>query len=295
MTSSDPYRVAPTPLSPLVSTQWLADHLGADGLVVLEAGRADTAAHRVPGAGFASLRSGRSGFSGEGPFSVTRPTAAQFERAASALGVDADSTVVLYDAQTGRWAARLWWLFRAFGHERVAVLDGGLPKWLAEERPLAEGTTTETTDAATPVAAAARFLARERPGLWAEKSELEAVLAGRADAVLLCAVPRDEFVGATTAGRPRGGHIPGSVNLPAAGLLARDGRLLRPELLAERLRSVLGDAPTAGRRVIAYCGAGVDATVAALALTLAGETDVAVYDGSLEEWAADPVAPLVAA
>lgn len=284
----------PTPLRPLVSTQWLADHLGSERLVVVDAsvvmtdrpGRppAFVTGHdrylvegHIPGAVFADLLDAFS--DPEGRFGFTRPDAARFEAAASALGIGDDSTVVVYDGAIGTWAARLWWLLRSFGHERVAVLDGGYRAWLAEGRPTELGHVEP--------AGGIRFTARPREELWASKAEVEDVVAGRARASLVCAVPEPEFAGAVLA-RSRAGHIPGSISVPAASLLARETRtFLGEDALRERFAGTDGD------RVIVYCGGGIAATADALALTLLGHDDVAVFDGSLNEWAADPEAPLV--
>lgn len=296
MTADAPATAAPVLTSPLVSTQWLADHLGADGLVVVDAsvvnftrpdGRVGyLSGHElylveghVPGAVFADLVDEFSDPDGAYPF--TRPDAERFAAAAGALGVGGDATVVVYDSAVGQWAARLWWLFRAFGYDRVAVLDGGLTRWRAEERTLDTGQVE-------PVPAA--FTARERPELWVTKADVEAVVRGEAQAALVCSTPPKEFSGEVVT-RSRAGHIPGSVSAPAGLLVDRErNTLLAPDALRARLEPALG-AP----RIITYCGGGIAAAASALALTLLGERSVAVYDGSLNEWAADPAAPLVTA
>jgi len=189
------------------------------------------------------------------------------------------TTVVVYDTAVGQWAARLWWLFRAFGYDRVAVLDGGLKKWAAEDRELALGHVEP---------ARAVFTAEPRPELWAEKADVEAVVRGEREAALVCSVPPKEFTGEVVS-RPRAGHIPGSTSAPAGLLVDREhNTLLEPDALRERLAPALG-AP----QVITYCGGGIAAASSALALTLLGERSVAIYDGSLNEWVADPDAPLV--
>src|ERR1700712_1328942 len=140
----------PALVSPLVSTQWLADYLGSDNLVVLDAtllpftsptGKPGfltgheqyLVAGHIPGALFADLVEEFSDTEASVPF--THPSAEAFEAAVGALGIDNDTTVVIYDASVGQWASRLWWLFRTFGYDRVAVLDGGYKKWVAEGRP----------------------------------------------------------------------------------------------------------------------------------------------------------------
>jgi thiosulfate/3-mercaptopyruvate sulfurtransferase len=284
--------------SPIVSTQWLADHLGGGhlggGLVVLDASVlsitlpsgawAYLSGHEqylveghLPGAVFADLIDELS--DPEGSYAFTRPDAERFETAVGELGIDNETTVVIYDSGVGQWAARLWWLFRAFGYDRVAVLDGGLTKWRAEGRALETGHVP---------AEPALFEARERPELWVDKEFIAGVLQGDHDAALICAAPAKEFTGEVVA-RVRAGHIPGSTSTPAVRLVDRENRAYLPHV---ELRNIF--APALGRpRIVTYCGGGIAAASAALALTLLGETSVAIYDGSLHEWAADPSLPLV--
>lgn len=314
----------PAPLlsTPLVSTQWLADHLGRDGLVVLDAtvlhvkAPTTTAGYRwlsgldqylvdghIPGAVFADVLEV---FSDPAkPFGFARPDAEQIVAAAASVGIASDSAVVLYDDSVGQWAARIWWLLRSFGFDNVAVLDGGLTKWRAEERPLERGHVEP--------AASAGFTAVERPEFWADKDDVAAVVAGDAEATLVCALPPAEFSGESSS-RSRAGHIPGSLSLPAGRLVDRaDNALLQGAALSEKLAPVLGatsatdagaSAPAAGTpaasasrelapRIITYCGGGIAAAAAALALTAAGTDNIAIYDGSLNEWTADENAPLV--
>ncbi|HEV7741970.1 MAG TPA: rhodanese-like domain-containing protein [Pseudolysinimonas sp.] len=270
---------------PLVSTQWLADHLGAESLVVLDASVAGytrpdgrhgyLSGHElylleghIPGAVFADVIDELSDPDGAHPF--TRPGAARFAAAAGELGIDNDTTVVVYDSAVGQWAARVWWLFRAFGYDRVAVLDGGLTSWRAEDRTLDLGHVAPTPR---------EFVAVERPQLWADKQFVEGVLSGEHEAALVCAAPPQDF---------QRRHIPGSSSAPAARLVDRELRTyLDPAGLAGVLAPALGSP-----RIITYCGGGIAAASAALALTLLGEESVAVYDGSLNEWASDPEAAL---
>jgi thiosulfate/3-mercaptopyruvate sulfurtransferase len=287
---------APALPSPLVSTQWLADHLGATGLLVIDASVASyqrpdgrigyLSGHEqylldghVPGAVFADLIEELSDPEGAYPF--TRPDAERFAAAAGALGVGPGTTVVVYDTAVGQWASRLWWLFRAFGFDRVALLDGGLAKWRAEARELVLGHVEPT---------AAAFTASPRPELWVEKADVEAVVRGEREAALVCSTPPKEFTGESVP-RPRAGHIPGSSSVPAGFLVDREhNTVLDPEGLRARFAPVLG-AP----RIITYCAGGIAASASAFALTLLGERSVAIYDGSLNEWVADPEAPLVTA
>lgn len=289
-------RMTLTPPSPLVSAQWLADHLGADDLVVVDAsvvsytqpnGKPGSlsgheqyiADGHVPGAVFADLIEDFSDPDGRYPF--TRPDAARFAAAAGALGIGPDTTVVVYDTAVGQWAARFWWLLRAFGHDAAAVLDGGLTAWTAEGRPVERGHVEP---------AATVFASVERPEVWVDKGYVERVVAGEEDAALVCAVPPKEFTGETPS-RDRAGVIPGSRSVPAGRLVDRDARTVLPDAELEELF-----APVRGAaRIVTYCNGGIAAAAAALQLVRLGETDVAIYDGSLNEWAADPDAPLVAA
>jgi thiosulfate/3-mercaptopyruvate sulfurtransferase len=275
---------------PLVSTQWLADHLGADGLVVLDAtavasrdaegrtayvsGRQAFAGRRIPGSAFADLVTGFS--DAEAPFAFTRPRADEFARAAAAVGVGPETTVVLYDTALGQWASRLWYLFRAFGHDRVAVLDGGLTKWSAEGRPL-ETEDAAVTPATVPLAAA------EREGFWVGTEDVAAIVDGARPGALVCGTPARDFAVR---------HIPGSTSAPVARLLDHETNAFLP---VPRLREVLADVLAASGPIVVYCGAGIAAAADALALTLLGRDDVLLYDGSLGEWTADPAAPLASA
>jgi len=280
--------------APLVSTQWLADHLGSDNLVVLDAtvvpyvqpnGRggylsghdAYLVEGHIPGSFFADVIEVFSDPAGPYPFS--RPSAELFEAAAASVGVTNDSTVVVYDDAVGQWAARIWWLFRAFGYDRVAVLDGGLPKWKLEERE---------TDIGWVEAPTGSFTATERPELWANKADVEAIVAGETEASLVCALPPKEFSG-EVGYRSRLGHIPGSISTPAGRLVDRQSNAFLPEA---ELGEKFGPALQADR-IVTYCAGGIASASDALALTLLGHRNVAIYDESLNEWVADESAPVV--
>ena len=279
--------------SPVVSTQWLADHLGAEQLVVLDAtvllftqpnGRVGyLSGHEsylinghLPGAVFADLVEELS--DPNGPYPFTRPNRARFEAAVGALGIDNETSVVVYDAVVGQWASRLWWLFRAFGYDRVAVLDGGLAKWVAEERDTELGHVQP--DAAT-------FTASERVDLWASKEEVAAIVAGTQPGALVCGIPPKEFSG-EEGHRARRGHIPGSISVPAGRLVDRSTNALVEDAT---LTALLAPALTQ-ERVVTYCNGGIAAASDALALTLLGHTNVAIYDESLNEWAVNESLPL---
>ena len=284
----------PVLTSVLVSTQWLTDYLGSDKLVVLDATVLPYAAPsgrpgflsghekylvdgHIPGALFADLIDEFSDSSAKLPFTHQKPE--DFAAAAGALGIDNETTVIVYDASVGQWASRLWWLFRSFGYDRVAVLDGGLTKWLAEGRETQTGHREP---------AAATFAATYRPELWATRSEIEDIVHGREQGSLVCGLPPKEFSGEEGA-RARRGHIPGSINVPAGRLVDRDTNAVISE---EALRVAF--APVVDvERIVTYCAAGIAASADAFALTLLGHRNVAIYDGSLIEWTADELLPVV--
>jgi thiosulfate/3-mercaptopyruvate sulfurtransferase len=208
------------------------------------------------------------------------PPAAQFADAMERYGVGDDSRVVLYDAGANTWAARVWWMLRAFGFRRAAILNGGLKKWTLEKRPLAAG-----ADAAP---ARGKFTARAQPALIADWKEVLAAL-DDPGVRLVNALSADEHAGKVTrVARP--GHIPGSGNVPAGSLIDPVTNTYRS---ADELRAMFERAGLLGpQRVIAYCGGGIAACGDAFALTLLGVKDVAVYDGSLVDWSARPELPM---
>lgn len=286
---------APSLLGPTVSTQWLADHLGSENLVVVDTTVLQVSSFdgrytwlsgldqylvtgHIPSSVFADLIEEFS--DPRGAYGFARPDAARFEAAATEIGVDNESTVVVYDAGVGQWASRLWWLFRTFGYDRVAVLDGGLAKWKAEGRPLETGHVQPRTGAG--------FRSAERPELWVGKEHVASIVDGRTEASLVCGLPPKEFAG-LTGQRSRLGHIPGSLSAPAGRLVSRETNALLPE---EQLRETFEPALNREVPIVAYCAGGIAAAADALALTILGRNDVVVYDGSLNEWSADENAPL---
>lgn len=208
------------------------------------------------------------------------PDPEHFAARLGALGVDASCDVVAYDGSGVQMSApRLWWMLRAMGHERVAVLDGGLAKWRAEGRPVESG------EGSAPVPRV--FRPSPRPGLVRNRAEVAAAIAARS-AQLVDARVGPRFRGEVEEPRPglRRGHIPGALNLPFTDLVDPvTGVYLAPELLRERLTAAGVDL---SRPVVASCGSGVTACSLALALQLAGAGEVPVYDGSWSEWGRGP-------
>jgi thiosulfate/3-mercaptopyruvate sulfurtransferase len=274
----------------LVSTAWLAARLEHPDIAIVDASvvkelskgdlwvsdRAAFEAGHIPGARFADLVSDFSDV--EEAFAFTRPTAARLAAAAQAIGLTNRQRIVVYDNSTGIWATRLWWLFKAFDHDAVSVLDGGLTAWRAEGGSLVRG---------PGVVKPKDFAAHERPGFFVDKDEVRAIVEGRAKGRLVCVLRPQVFAG-TEQRYSRPGHIPSSINLPYLDLLGPDNRLL-PE---SALRNALAPLLVAGERVILYCGGGVTAAGTALVLTLLGARDISIYDGSLSEWSADSSLPM---
>ena len=276
----------------LVETDWLAAHLkdpdlrifdctvyltpGGDGAVKIESGRAHFDAGHIPGAGFLDLISDLSDTRQSLRFMM--PPAEQFAASVGKGGLGDDCRVVLYCAGPPMWATRVWWMLRAFGFDNAAVLNGGWSRWKAESREI-------STEA--PAYPPASFTPRPRPGLFVGKDEVAAAIAD-GETCVLNSLSRDMHAGKVASG-PRAGRIAGSVNLPAMELLGDDLRLLDDDVLRERLGGV---GAGGGKRIITYCGGGIAATLTAFALARLGHGDVAVYDGSMSEWSADPSAPM---
>lgn len=269
--------------TPLVSTEWLAAHLGEPGLVVLDASwylpqqqrdpRAEFVAGHIPGARWFDLDAA-SRHDTDLPHML--PTAGHFARTMQSLGVGSGTRVVVYDGSgTQMSAPRLWWMLRAFGHDAVAVLDGGSAAWRAGGRALEQG-----EPAAVP---SETFAARFRPELVATRDDVERLLAsGRG--TMCDARSRERFDGLVDEPRPglRRGHMPGARNLPFTGLVdPATGRYWPPEVLRAQLE-VAGVPPD--RPVVATCGSGVTACSVALAVQVAWGREVPVYDGSWAEW-----------
>lgn len=270
-------------MDPLVSTEWLAGQLGAPDLVVFDAtyylpnenkdGPALFRDGHIPGARFFDI--------GEVADMDTAlphmvPTPGRFEKLLSALGVGNGSRVVFYDQKGLQSAARGWWLMGLFGHDGAAVLDGGLPKWRAESRPVESGVPA----AATPAVFKATFRAARLRGL----GDMMQPDSGR---VVLDARAAGRFHGTVPEPRPGlpGGHMPASRNVPSTGLLAPDGTMLPPD----RLRAIFAEAGVDGTLpVVTSCGTGVTATILTLGMVRAGLPGGAVYDGSWTEWASHP-------
>jgi thiosulfate/3-mercaptopyruvate sulfurtransferase len=278
---------------PLVETDWLQSHLDDPAIRVLdctvhlrpaegggvrpESGREDWARSHVPGSGFADLINDLCDPDSRLPLMM--PTPERFADAMGRYGVGEGTHAVLYDSGNGAWAARVWWMLRAFGFDSASVLNGGWQKWTAENRPVSD---------AAPQHPPARFVPRPRPQLIAGRDR---VLAAVRDggACVINALSPEEHSG-EVARLPRPGRIAGSVNVPVQSLIdpATNAFLPQDQLRAAFERVGALD----GRPIITYCGGGIAASGDAFVLAMLGVKDVALYDGSLSEWTADPELPM---
>lgn len=278
----------------LISPEWLQAHLddpdvrlfdvtvhlrpATPGPYRIESGRADYEAAHIPGAAFLDLAADLSDTTSS--LNFTHLPADRLAAALGRSGVGAADRVIAYSSTTPMWATRLWWMLRAAGFENVAVLDGGLPAWKSAGRPLEGG--SRNYPAATPPRLT------DRPGAWADKSEVLAAI-GDGGVCTINALSPSLHSGESATNYGRKGHIKGSVNLPYASVVDDLGRYVSDARLRELFEGV--DAMQRGR-VICYCGGGISATMDALALTRLGHPSVAVYDGSMSEWTRDPTLPM---
>lgn len=264
----------------LVSTGWLAGHLQEPDLRIVDGSwylpgegrdaKAEYAARHIPGARFFDIDEVSDQRS---DLPHMAPPEEKFVSRMRALGIGDGQQIVVYDGAGLFSAARVWWTFRLMGFARVAVLDGGLPKWLAEGRPVTD---------APPVIRDRHLIARRQPGLVADVTEVARALKF-ADREVIDARPPARFRGEAPEPRPglRAGHMPGARNVFYKSLLAEDGTMLPPERLREVFTAAGVDL---AKPAITSCGSGVTAAILSLALARIGKQDHALYDGSWAEW-----------
>ena len=271
-----------SPADSLVSTQWLADHLDAPDVRVVEAtwfmpstgkkGRDEYDAGHIPGAVFFDLDDIADD---ESPLPHMLPSAAKFASKVRKLGLGNGNRIVVYDRTGGSSAAaRVWWMFRVFGHGEVSLLDGGMTKWVAEHRGIEDQ---------PPMTRERHFLPRMDQTLVRGKEHMLGNIGSK----------REQVIDARSAGRFRGeepepwphrkvGHIPGSLNLPWPELVDPETKTFLP---VETIRAKFEKAGiTRDKPVVASCGSGVTAAMLTFGLYLTGRDDVAIYDGSWAEW-----------
>lgn len=274
--------------TPLVSTDWLYEHLRAPDIRIADASwylpqaerdaKAEYTAAHIPGAVFFDiddLSDERSSL----PHML--PPAAKFAGRMRRLGLGDGNLIVVYDGAGIYSAPRAWWMLRFMGHEEVAILDGGLPKWKRELKPTEDMITHPYPRHFTP---------RENFSLVRDFARvLENIKTGRE--TVIDARSRNRFLGREPEPRPgvRPGHIPGSINIPYTELAAEDGTLKSREELLKVFRT--NDVDPA-RPAVTTCGSGITAAIELLALTVVGAKDVSLYDGSWSEWGARSEAPV---
>jgi thiosulfate/3-mercaptopyruvate sulfurtransferase len=265
----------------IVETDWLAEHLDAPDLVVVDGSlhlptkqrdpRSEYAEAHIPDALFFDIDDIKDH---SNPLPHMLPPPAFFAAKVKRMGIGDGMRIVAYDNEGLYSAARVWWMFRVMGHEDVAVLNGGLKKWKAEGRPLSSEPARHRSER--------HFTPRFNAALVRDMADVTSALASRAEQVV-DARSAERFVGAAKEPRQglRSGHMPGARNVPFASLINDDGTV-KP---ADELRAIFAAAGVdMTRPIVTSCGSGVTAGVLALALALIGHPDAAVYDGSWTEW-----------
>jgi len=278
-------------MNPLVSVAWLTEHLADPDLVLLDAswhmpqtGRdpaREFAEGHIPNARFFDIDAIADHSTG---LPHMLPSPQEFATAARRLGVEPNSTIVVYDTVGIMSAPRAWWSFRQMGHDKVFVLDGGLKAWLAEEHPIETGWPEPPPHG--------EFKAHPRPELVRDVEQVLAMLQA-GDQQIVDARPAARFTAETPEPRAglRSGHMPGARNVPFGGLVTKDGTLAEPAAITAAFESAGVDLK---RPITASCGSGITACVLALGLARIGREDVAVYDGSWTEWGGRDDTPVIA-
>jgi len=286
----------------LADTQWLEDTLNSPKLRIFDcaaepapnsdemlrkkyplkprSGRGHYETAHIPGASHIDIPGDLTDKSTELPMMM--PSTEKAAEAIGGAGISNDSTVVLYSSTNPMWATRFWWILHSLGFNRAVILDGGLTKWRAEERPI-----SSTPSSYAP----AKFDPVPRQDVFANKTDVRAALDDEST-LLIHALTPSVFDGSNDKlifGRR--GHIPGSINIPSAALYGADECTYLPPADMHRLFAKGGS--ELAERIVTYCGGGVNATNNAFALTLLGHDNVAVYDGSMSEWGNDPALPIV--
>ena len=216
-----------------------------------------------------------------GRFMYGMPSAEQFSSVISQKGISNDHGLVIYDRNTNMWAARLWWMLRAFGFENAVVLDGGYTKWVSENKP------TDNSETKYPPG---KFCVSPKPELIADREKVLSATKKTATTSLINALDPDEFEGKPPHRYGRGGRIPSSCNVPFTETVDIETQLYTSDDESSRLFGDVG--ATRKNEVICYCGGGIAACSTALLLSRLGYEKVSVYDGSMTEWCADPDLPL---
>ena len=246
---------------------------------IVVSGRQTFEAGHIPGANFLDLQAEFSDPRTELRFMM--PPTAQLEAAFGRHGISASSRVVLYSIGTAMWATRFWWMLHSLGFDGAAVLDGGIDKWTAEGRDIETGLAGGYPQAT--------FSARPKDGMFVGKHDVLAATTER-DTVIVNALGPQFYKGLEPSRYGRPGRIPGSVSVPAATLIDPKGKTFVP--LAEAEATFAAQGISKDKRVIAYCGGGISATIDLFQLHRLGYDNLTLYDGSMGEWAKDPALPI---
>jgi len=251
---------------------------GSDQPYLTVAGRRSFEDGHIPGADFLDLQGEFS--DQDTPLRFMMPATAALAAAFGRHGVGAGTQVVLYSIGTMMWATRFWWMLKSAGFDAACVLDGGYDKWVAEGRPIETG--------AAKGYAPTSFTATPRPGYFTDRGQVQTAL-GRADTVIVNALGPQFHSGLQPSRYGRPGRIPGSVNVPAASLVQANKSFTS---LAEAAGKFAAQGISKDKTVICYCGGGISATLDLFLLHQLGYDQLALYDGSMGEWAKDPSLPI---
>lgn len=273
----------------IVETDWLADHLSSPDLIILDGSwhlptenrdaKKEYLAGHIPGALFFDIDD-LSDEKSSLPHML--PSTVKFASRMKKMGIGDGARIVVYDTTGIFSAARVWWTFRAMGHRDVAVLNGGLRKWKAEGRPLEEGPPPKRSER--------HYSPLQNTEIIRDLEDMKALLK-KNGVQIVDARPAGRFEGTDPEPRPglRKGHIPGSKNLPSQQLLNPDGTYKSAEEIKKLFEGIGIDVT---KPVVTTCGSGVTASMLALALAVAGQTNAAVYDGSWAEWGRESDLPV---
>jgi len=277
----------------LVTTQWLSEHLNDPDLIVLDSsvfiefddkgnmsaisGQENFDSGHIPTARFADLKGNLSAT--HESFEFVMPSPEQFANAIGELGVSNDSRVVIYSTDNQTWGARLWWMLRWAGLEQVALLDGGLKAWKAEGRPI----STEPS-----IYSKAQFNLSLNPQMIADRDEVIAAIDNE-QVSIIDALSEGHYSGKVSM-YARPGHITSAVNMPVSDLFQPSAHYRSLDELDMQFEG--GLEAERSKRVITYCGGGIAGSSLAFAMYRLGYTDVAVYMGSLQEWAVNSENPM---
>ena len=278
--------------NPLVTTEWLYEHLQDDNLRIVDirghvlpasephphyfSHKAEYDESHIPNAVFVDWVTDLTDPDSPNGTQIAKPDA--FAELIGNLGIDENTFVVAYDDANGMFSARLWWALNYYGHENVTVLNGGWQKWTAEERPISSD---------SPTIVPTTFIAKPNLAIRTTIEQVEASLNGNIQ--LIDVRSPMEFAGKASRAK-RMGHIPGAINLPRKSLLAESGELLSLDALKDKIESAGIKAD--GAPIVTYCNGGVSATYGMLALKVAGFENVSMYDGSWKEWGNDETKPI---